>query len=172
MLNDKKENNKIKFSVLVTLAKRKLVKSAACILCGGAQDHNLGVIFHSFSLLKFKKYCGWLYFHGYKFSWIEQNWHICGVPFPSQFIHKIANSWVLELVDQILYENHENRYPTKIKPSTVFQFFFILAHSAHLCKFILTYTQTIRCLFNVIQDILTIILVLACFSHTLSIYAT
>ena len=25
------------------------------------------------------KYCGWLYFHGYQFSWIEQKSHICGV---------------------------------------------------------------------------------------------
>ena len=24
-------------------------------------------------------YCGWLYFRGYQFSWIEQKWHIRGV---------------------------------------------------------------------------------------------
>ena len=34
-------------------------------------------------------------------------------------MQKITNSWVLEFLDQTLLENHENWYPTKIKPSTV-----------------------------------------------------
>ena len=33
---------------------------------------------------------------------------------------KITNSWVLEFVDWILHEHHENWYLTKIKPSTVY----------------------------------------------------
>ena len=31
-----------------------------------------------------KQYCGWLYFRGYQFSWIERKWHINGV----------QNSWL------------------------------------------------------------------------------
>ena len=61
----------------------------------------------------------------YQFSWIERKWHICGFQnswpyfFPSYFIQKITNSWLLEFVDRILQENHENWYPTKIKPPKV-----------------------------------------------------
>ena len=32
---------------------------------------------------------------------------------------KIHRNWVLEFVDRTRHENHENWYPTKIKPSTV-----------------------------------------------------
>ena len=39
--------------------------------------------------------------------------------FFSLFIQKIAFSWVLDFVDRTLHKNHENWYPTKIKPSTV-----------------------------------------------------
>ena len=76
-------------------------------------------------ILVFAEYCGWLYFCGYQFSWIERKWHISGVQnsgpyyFPSLFIQKITNSWVLEFVDWTVHENHENWYPTKIKPYTV-----------------------------------------------------
>ena len=62
-------------------------------------------------------YCGWLYFRGYQFSWIELKWLIRGVRnlwplyFPSWFIQKIAILWVLEFVDWTLHENHENWYP-------------------------------------------------------------
>ena len=36
-------------------------------------------------------------------------------------MQKITISWVLEFVDWTLHENHENWYPTKFKPSTVFE---------------------------------------------------
>ena len=53
----------------------------------------------------------------------------------------------------------------------IFHFCFVFAHSAHLWQFVLTYTHTIRCLLNVFEDILYYIhLILACFSHTLSLY--
>ena len=42
------------------------------------------------------------------------------IRFPSLFIQKFAISWALEFVDRIHHENHENVYPEKIKPSTVF----------------------------------------------------
>ena len=42
----------------------------------------------------------------------------CPLNFPSYFIQKIANSWVLEFVNRTLHGNHENGYPTKMKPST------------------------------------------------------
>ena len=58
-------------------------------------------------ILVFAEYCGWLYFRGYQFSWIERKWHISGVQnsgpyyFPSLFIQKITtvihgywNSWI------------------------------------------------------------------------------
>ena len=75
-------------------------------------DEYDGVFFH-IHLVYDDTYCGWLYFCGYQFSWIELKWHIHGVPnswqyFPSQFIQKIAFSWVLEFMDRAIHKNHEN----------------------------------------------------------------
>ena len=71
------------------------------------------------------KYCGWLYFCGYQFSWIKQkvthSWGSKLVALVFSFIIHTENtiSWVLEFVDQTLHENQENWYPTKCKPFTV-----------------------------------------------------
>ena len=48
----------------------------------------------------------------------------------------MAISWVLEFMAQTLHKNHENWYPTKIKPSTVL--FFALRFSYFTCVFLVT----------------------------------
>ena len=71
------------------------------------------------------QYCGWLYFHGYQFSWIElkitRSWgsKFVAIIFPLFLTQKIAISRVWKIVDKTLYKNHENWYPMKIKPPTV-----------------------------------------------------
>ena len=70
-------------------------------------------------------YCGLLYFRGYQFSWIEENktfveFKIRG---HSTFLNNSYRNLfrlALKFVDGTLHENHENWYPTKMKPSTVY----------------------------------------------------
>ena len=57
-------------------------------------------------------FCGYLYFHGYQYLWIEVQLHI----------HGFQNSWPWYFLHNCYFvgtENHQNLYPMKIKPCTV-----------------------------------------------------
>ena len=63
-------------------------------------------------------YCGWLYFRGYQFSWIEQTLHISWVEnswpqhFPVKFIQKIVF-----FVDTRFCGSDPLRNPRKLVPN-------------------------------------------------------